>query len=536
MDTLEPGVLVDGRYLLTGRIASGATSVVWRAIDEVLDRPVAVKVLHPHLADDPDLAGRFADEARSAAAVVHPALVAVYDTVAVPVPAIVLELVDGPDLRQRLDQGRLSVSDVISLGHQIADGLDSAHRAGLVHRDVKPANILCSPDGRLKLGDFGIATTPAGDRTATGVVLGTAKYLAPEQVRGDAIDARTDVYGLSVVLYESLCGRPPFVRAGDLPTALARLEEAPEPPRWLRPDTPTGLEAIVLRGLAREPSARWPTAGALRDVLSDEAARLDIQIGTIDVRPGSPTVETSHSPSTSWSSAKVTGGHRPSPLIRSASRPTDRRPPIAVPVAPQPDETIRGSARPGGGRLRTGARRTFGAIAFAAVALLGWVLVSDGDPIPDGLADMGSGDDPPRVVTVSAFDPDGSGPEGEHDELAINAIDDDPASEWHTESYENQTMGAKRGVGVIVELEATAPVGEVELLTDRDGWAVEIYVADDVPDSLGEWGPPAVVATGLERHETLRPESRGSAVLVWITDLGSGGPPYRLALRNLAIR
>ena len=190
-----------------------------------------------------------------------------HDTISGPPPAIVLEYVDGPDMRRRLDAGPCTIADGMSLGWMVADGLDAAHRAGLVHRDVKPANIICTLTGEPKLGDFGIATASAGDRTATGLVLGTAKYLAPEQVRGSSVDARTDVYALCIVLYETICGRVPFERAGDLPTAMARLEDPPPVPRSIRPGIPIGVESIVLRGLARDPDARWPSAGALRDAI-----------------------------------------------------------------------------------------------------------------------------------------------------------------------------------------------------------------------------------------------------------------------------
>ena len=507
------GTRLGERYRLISKLASGATASVWRATDEALDRPVAVKVLHPHLADDPDLAARFAEEARLAATVSHPSLVAVHDTVSGPPPAIVLEYVDGPDLRRRLDAGPCSVAEVISLGWVVADGLDVAHRAGMIHRDVKPANIICTAGGHPKLGDFGIATSAPGDRTATGVVLGTAKYLAPEQVRGGLVDARTDVYALCVVLYEALCGRAPFVRTGDLPTAMARLEEPPPLPRTIRSDIPTGVESLVLRGLARDPDSRWPSAAALRDAIGVEADSLGLPLGPLDLGAvaGEQGIDATRT--------APPGPGRVAPAPTTRVRAADDGVPVASPAQPR----------------RRWPGRVLGVVTVSAILALGTMLVSAGHPIPelvDGSADAGPA---PTVVKVSAYDPEGTGPQGEHDDLAAHVLDDDPSTGWSTERYDDPDLGAKRGVGLVFELAETVHVREIEVRSDGTDWTAEIYVSDSTAADLDGWGPPLVVAPGLGSDATLRPDATGRAVLVWIIDLGRAGPPYRLEIEAVTI-
>ncbi|HEY4378410.1 MAG TPA: serine/threonine-protein kinase, partial [Acidimicrobiales bacterium] len=246
------GLLLAGRYRLTGRIASGGMAQVWEANDEILARHVAVKILHPHLAADESFVRRFRAEAVAAARLAHPSIVSIYDTFADQgVEAIVMELVRGTTLRARLDErGALDVGEVLAIGAQVADALNDAHHHGLVHRDVKPANILLSSDGRVLVADFGIAkAAEGGDHTSEGLMVGTAKYVAPEQVEGKPVDGRTDLYALGVVLYEALCGRPPFVADTDAATALARLHTPPLRLRQMRAGIPKPVEDVVLKAL-----------------------------------------------------------------------------------------------------------------------------------------------------------------------------------------------------------------------------------------------------------------------------------------------
>src|SRR5688572_7841211 len=243
---------------------------VWRGTDEVLQRQVAVKVLHPHLAADESFVARFRQEAVAAARLAHPGIVAIFDTCSEKgTEAIVMELVPGRTLRERLDEPTpIDPWQAAGLAAQVAEALDAAHRAGLVHRDIKPANVLLAGDGRVKVADFGIAKAVAdADLTQPGLMVGTAKYLAPEQVRGEAVDARTDIYSLGVVLYEMLCGRPPFAADTDAATALARLQRDPLRPRQVRASVPKSLEEIVCRSMAREPGDRFDGAADLRAAL-----------------------------------------------------------------------------------------------------------------------------------------------------------------------------------------------------------------------------------------------------------------------------
>ena len=264
------GRTLAGRYRLDRHLASGGMAEVWEATDEVLDRPVAAKLLHGHLADDPALRARFHHEAVAAARLVHPAIVAIYDTCDEPgAEAIVMELVRGRTLRQFLDErGRLEPVEVVHIGAEVASALSCAHRAGIVHRDIKPANILLSDDGRVLVTDFGIAKVlDEPDLTRTSQLLGTVKYLAPEQVESGPVDARTDVYALGAVLYEALCGQAPFRADNQAALALARLQRDPQPPHDVVAGVPPMLEDAVMRALARLPQDRFATAEDLRTAL-----------------------------------------------------------------------------------------------------------------------------------------------------------------------------------------------------------------------------------------------------------------------------
>ncbi|MBO0728801.1 MAG: serine/threonine protein kinase, partial [Acidimicrobiaceae bacterium] len=274
---IAEGRVLGGRYRLVRRIARGGMAEVWEGHDEVLARPVAVKILHPHLAADEVFRERFRREAITAARLAHPGVVATYDTgLDADTAYIVMELVRGQTLRQLLSQrGRLDLPLAIGLTRQIADALAYAHRAGLIHRDVKPANVLLTDDEygmlRAKVTDFGIAKATEAldqDLTNTGMVLGTPKYLSPEQIRGTEPDTRTDLYSLGVILYEMVAGRPPFVGNTDMATALAHLNDQPVPLRQYRPETPPALDRIVADLLAKEPTRRVPSAAALSQALA----------------------------------------------------------------------------------------------------------------------------------------------------------------------------------------------------------------------------------------------------------------------------
>ncbi len=259
--------IIAGRYELQRRLAQGGMAEVWLAIDRTLDRKVAVKWLKPTLATDPVVAERFRREAVAAASLNHPNIVAVHDVFEQDGrQAVVMQLVDGKSLRQLLDtQNRLSPELTCHIGTAVAMALDNAHQAGFVHRDVKPGNIMITPDGRVLLTDFGIAKGLHGDGsddlTSDNIMMGTAKYLSPEQVRGKRLDGRADLYSLGLVLYECLAGRVPFLGETDADTALARLQRDPTDLARLRATLPTRLVDVVHALLARRPEDR-PADGA----------------------------------------------------------------------------------------------------------------------------------------------------------------------------------------------------------------------------------------------------------------------------------
>lgn len=499
MAAVESGALLDERYRLLTSRASGATATVWEAEDEFLRRRVAVKLLHGHLMEDADLLDRFRAEAHTAATVNHPNLVAVYDSTR-DHPGIVMEWVDGPDLRRRLDEGGLSPTEAAGLGVDLCAALGELHRHGLVHRDVKPANVLLAPNGTPKLTDFGIATANAGDRTATGIVLGTAKYLAPEQVQGAAVDGRTDVFALAAVLYESLAGQPPWVRDGDLPTAIARLEEdAPDLTR-IRPDLPADLTGAIMRGLAREPDARWPSTAA-------------------------------------FSSAILGGSGLPAPPPPPVRPPREQTPAAARREAPTAAVDTRPAPRRRVPRRKRWPRLV-GAVLVFAIAALGWTLITQLD-----------GDDPPpldpdgdiRIVNATAFDPEGSGPPGEHNDRAADAIDGDTATSWPTEHYDSRTLGGKSGVGLILQLEAAHDIEQVTIRTaSSTDWSVEVrVVAGGDPataQAITDLGAPVATAANLTTIASVPVEATGSTVVLWFTDLGDGPLPIRLNVVEVTIR
>ena len=270
------GRTLGGRYRLVAPIARGGMAEVWEGYDAVLSRPVAVKVLHSYLASDEVFLERFRREAITAARLAHPAVVSTYDTGYDGGTAyIVMELVRGRTLRQMLgDQGRLEPWQAVAVARQIADALAAAHQSGLVHRDIKPANILLVEDGlgglRVKVTDFGIAKAGAEsvrDLTRTGTVLGTPKYLSPEQIRGTDPDARADLYSLGVVLYEMLVGEAPFAGETDMATAMSHLNDrVPKVSARVR-SVPAGLDKLVSDLLAKNPDRRIPSAVVLRQRL-----------------------------------------------------------------------------------------------------------------------------------------------------------------------------------------------------------------------------------------------------------------------------
>ncbi len=523
---MAPGARIAGRYRLVARLAQGGMAEVWEAVDDVLTRPVAVKVLLPHLAADKAFVARFRREAISAARLSHPHIVSIYDTCSEgDVEAIVMELVRGTTLRDLLDdQGHLHPGRTVEIAVQVADALEHAHANGLVHRDVKPGNILLSDDGRVLVADFGIAKAAEGgaDLTEVGQMVGTAKYLSPEQVEGTPLDARSDVYALGVVLYEMLCGRAPFSGDNATTTAVARLTSEPLRLRQVKAGIPRSLEEIVLRAMARRPGDRYASAAALRSALENVDLR---NVEPADDRTVAGAMASADA--TSWSSP------HPGP---SSSRST------AV-----PDARASGTGRPPPRFVQSERQWLVPAALIVVVAVtlavVGILLgrTNMGRDLFDAVGERRPGAVSEAIVVTGAasFDPFGSG--GEHDDELPALLDPDPGTVWTTEEYNGRDLGGlKDGVGVVLTLAEVAELGELELSSPTQGWAASVYVAERPSGDLAGWGDPVATEEGIEGDATFDLEGQsGGAVLVWITDLGDGsvgGPRFSTAIGGVELR
>jgi eukaryotic-like serine/threonine-protein kinase len=308
------GTTLGGRYRLVDRIAGGGMGDVWRGTDEVLGRTVAVKILLPALLEEPGFAERFRGEARTMATINHPGVVDVYDYGSDPAVGayLVMEYVEGDALSRTLGRvGRLTPARTMALVAQAADALQAAHDKGIVHRDVKPGNLLVRPNGSLVLTDFGIARSEiVGQLTAAGSVLGTASYISPEQASGSTATALSDVYALGVVAFQCLSGRRPFEGDNPLEIAMRHVRDNPPP---LPPDIPPAVRAVVERAMAKDPAARFPTAAALGQVARRTAASLatgNIAAGAGGLPVSVPPVPAQTSPGPQGTA--VAAGQRPS--------------------------------------------------------------------------------------------------------------------------------------------------------------------------------------------------------------------------------
>jgi serine/threonine-protein kinase len=485
------GALLGDRYRLRFHLASGGMAEVWCADDEVLGRAVAVKILHGHVASDPALRARFHTEAVAAARLVHPSIVAIFDTCQVGASeAIVMELVRGRTLREYLDErGRLDPIEMIHIGADVAAALSCAHRAGVIHRDIKPANILLSDDGRVLVTDFGIAKVlDEPDLTRTNQLIGTVKYLAPEQVNGSPVDARTDIYALGAVLYETICGTAPFVGESTAAVALARVQRDPMPPSFSVDDLPPSLDAVLMRALSRDPGARYATADDLRAALL--SIRLDAD-HTITMSP----------PGAGNSVEDVS---QPPEAVIATESPRSSRSAVVVSLI------------------------VVSALVLAAL-LISSTSVGRTLFAPDETTTT-------TVVTPSialsgarSFDPSGSGEPTENEAAARNAIDGDILTQWQTEDYATRSFGnLKSGVGLIVELSGRRSIDHLLISSPTIGWSVQIHAIDGtVPSSLVGWGAPVASARNIQGDVDLAADGvMATSVLIWITDLGDGVTPH----------
>ncbi len=540
--SLPPAILVQ-RYRLERKLAQGGMAEVWLGTDLSLTRQVAVKLLKPALAADPVVAERFRREAIAVAQLSHPNIVAVYDAVDDTIggekrQAVVMQLVNGKSLRQLLDeQKRLSPDLTMHIGACMASALDYAHQCNLVHRDIKPGNILITPDGRVLLTDFGIAKglgSSEEDLTSPNVMMGTAKYLSPEQVRGRKLDGRADLYSLGLVLYECLAGRVPFLGETDADTALARLNRDPTDLTRLRPTLPYGLAPLIHKLLSRKPDDRPATGADVRNELQRIAGqpRNDLTAdvtrdgtrgtpsrGTTQRTGQTPTQRTTGSTPTVPSgtgpgarrSSPVTSTRNPTPVSgyqpvrpgRAAGAPVrvDRTPPSAARPRQQPNRKFEQKSTPSmvvvGGLLL---------VAFV-VGLVLWVTMSNDDAsgfevastlAPDTtLADAVTPPAAAAIVAVRTFDPEGD--QVERDDLVGNAIDNDLSTAWTTVCYSSKFLGGKQGVGLVADLGSNG-TGTFTIALGSAPYQVKVFVAPDgtVPTSFSGWGTPLKSFNGVE--------------------------------------
>jgi eukaryotic-like serine/threonine-protein kinase len=414
------GDVIGGRYELEELVGSGGMSSVYRAHDRLLERKVALKILHQRYVEDAEYVERFRREARAVAQLGHPNIVTVIDRGEEGGRQfIVFEYIDGESLKDVVDRsGPLPIDRVIEYGLQVAEGLAYAHEQGLVHRDVKPQNVLLNGDGRAKVMDFGIARVLDVERgvTQTGTVLGTSNYIAPEQASGQPVDERSDVYSLGVVLFELLTGTLPFVGESFVAVAMQHVHQPPPSVLELRPDTPPRLAQLVDAMLTKDHRER----PSMDEVVAElEALR-------------SPTVAT--------------------------------------------DETMVVPRRAGPRRT---ARRRGWPLALAAIgavllgAAFGALLLRD--DVPEVPAVGGSEAPPITLRAVGTVDPRG---DGEHDGEVGNAVDKNPSTAWRTQTYNfpNGEFG-KEGVGIVIE--ASRAPSKVVVQTDTPGFTAEIRAGDE---------------------------------------------------------
>src|ERR1700736_1050650 len=256
---VEPDTIIDGRYRVLARVGSGGMADVYLAEDQLLGRKVAVKLLHHFFAEDQEFVERFRREASSAAALSHPNIVAIFDRGEWQgTYYIAMEYVAGRSLKTTVrEQGALDPVTAIDITSQILHAARFAHRRGVIHRDLKPHNVLLDEEGRARVTDFGIARAGASDMTLTGSIMGTAQYLSPEQAQGHSVGARSDLYSVGVVLYELLTGVVPFEGETAVAIAFKQVAAQARPPSELNPAVPMALDAIVLRALAKDPAQRF---------------------------------------------------------------------------------------------------------------------------------------------------------------------------------------------------------------------------------------------------------------------------------------
>jgi eukaryotic-like serine/threonine-protein kinase len=488
------GTLIGGRFRLEEKVGSGGMSSVYRAFDPTLERHVAIKLMHRDISDDADQLERFRREARAVAQLNHPHVVTVIDAGEDDgTPFIVFEYIDGETLKERIRRlGRLPVAEAVAYAVEIARALECAHSHMLVHRDVKPQNVLIDPAGRAKVTDFGIARSlEAQGLTATGRVLGTTDYVSPEQALGHEVTAQSDIYSLGIVLYEMLTGEAPFKADTQVAVAMKHVREPLPDVQRRRPEISAALAAVVERATAKETRNRYATVAEmvhdLEEVLAIEAAR----------------------------TGQATG--EATTVLRSLSDDT-------ADFAPQ--------------RLRHPRRTLYVSVAVLAIVAATVALLATRTEKGPGQAAT------PRspgldAVTLSKdaardYDPEGDGEESRSQvQFAIDGL---PTTVWNTETYEGGFEGSdKSGVGLYVNAGSRVSARELDVVTSTPGFRATVYASDSVPSRIQDWDKVSPTITA-KREQKVPLDTAGKGFrnyLLWISELPEGG---RVTIKELALK
>ena len=460
------GETIAGRYEVEELVGHGGMSSVYKARDALLERHVALKILHEEYSNDEDFVERFKREARSVAQLQHPNIVTVIDRGEEDGRQfIVFEYVKGENLKEHVvRKGRLDVREALEIADEVARGLAFAHGQGLIHRDVKPQNVLLNGDGRAKVTDFGIARTLDVDgMTQTGTILGTSNYIAPEQASGQPVDAHSDVYALGAVLYELLAGEVPFPGESFVAVAMKHMHEPAPNLLDVRRDVPLRVAAAVDRALEKDPKQRFPTMEAF-------AAELEACLAELDQEPdGDKTM-----------------------VIPSARRAARRRKQVSRwPIV-------------------------IGLLAVLAIAAIVIGLVAAGGTNNGGAP---AADKRVEVTGVTSYDPFGDNKE-EHSAAAFNITDGNPTTYWSTERYNDAPSLGKPGVGVVIDGGTLVDLAQLVVVTDTPGFTAEIEATNT------EGGTPAKVSDSkvVGKTTTFEISSNGPKryYVIWITKLPPG--------------
>ncbi|HEU4975129.1 MAG TPA: protein kinase [Baekduia sp.] len=479
------GTLLNGRYRLDAQIGTGGMSTVYRAFDTVLEREVAIKVMHRDIASDSDQLERFRREARAVAQLNHPHIVTVIDAGEDgTTPYIVFEYVSGETLKDRIRRhGRLPVPEALAYAIEVARALGAAHDRGIVHRDVKPQNVLVDDEGSAKVTDFGIARTLDQEGlTADGRVLGTTDYVSPEQALGHPVTRQSDLYSLGIVLFEMLTGDVPFKGDNQVAVAMKHVREQLPDVQLRRPEVSSALAAVIDRATAKDLEQRYADDRELIADLEDVLA--------IETRRG----------------GQITG--ETTAVLRTMSPEARRRLPARVlhPV-----------------------RVVLVLLLIAAAAVVAVVLLADRTQRGTRQRPVQAAPDL-HVLSLGQsrahdFDPFGLPDHEEHPEEARAVLDDDPSSSWSTESYHDQQLG-KPGVGIYVDAKPGVAARAIAIRTPTTGWEGKIYVATSGPPSdLSGWQDLGTSFTADKESfrvdlDTAKQQFR--YYLVWITKLPPG--------------